>query len=476
MMADNQSVAYIAENSEPTAIDIAQAVDEGPWTAARRWVMFACAFAVLVDGFDNLIVGFAIPVLAREWQVSAQEFASVVAVGYLGMIIGTAVVGMISDRIGRRSALILSVLLFGLATAAAATSHSIPTFGFWKTMGGFGLGGALPCAAALIAESTPVRRRGFAVTVGIMCIPAGGIVGGLVASLVLPLYGWRGLFWIGGAAALCLACLLATTMPESARFLVRKGSRGPKLDQAIRTLGLTAPPNAVFVDTGEAAIAKGSIKELFVPTYRYDTVGLWVAFFACLTANYTVLAWTPSLFVNTGFNIQVGTGALTVYNVGGIFGAGVTALLVGRTGSRTGILSMLIAGAITAGILALVPFANAGVAVVMIGMFVVGIFINGVAVALYTLASQIYPTDIRATGVGAGSGVGRIGALVSSFAGALVMSAGTLSFFMMILVALFASAIAVALVRAHTPAIRSKNAAPAATGGARNTTALQVNR
>ena len=177
-------------------------LDEGRWTGYQKLLIGGTAFAVILDGMDNQLLGNVIPALMREWSLPRSAFTTVVAVGPFGMMIGGALGGMLGDRIGRRIALLASVLAFALPTLAIATVDGLVMLGVLRFVAGLGLGGAMPNAAALASEYVPTRQRPFAVTLTIVCIPLGGTLAALLAGRILPQYGWRALFVAGGVIPL----------------------------------------------------------------------------------------------------------------------------------------------------------------------------------------------------------------------------------------------------------------------------------
>src|SRR6185295_19555 len=149
------------------------------------------------------------------WTVPRAAFATAFASGLLGMMIGGALAGVVGDRVGRRTALIASVLVFGALTAATAAVDDLRSLAGLRFFTGLGLGGALPNAAALASEYVPRRHRPFAVTLTIVSIPLGGTIAALLAGQMLPVYGWRALFLVGGTLPLVLAAVLLKVLPES---------------------------------------------------------------------------------------------------------------------------------------------------------------------------------------------------------------------------------------------------------------------
>jgi len=443
----------IRQQQQP-GTDIGQVLDHGRWGAYQKLVLVLVASAIVLDGFDNQVLGFAVPVLVKEWGLDRAAFGPVFGLGFLGMSVGTMLGGWAGDRIGRRLALIFSVVLFGAGTALTAFTDGIVSLGLCRVAAGLGLGGAMPTAAALIAEFTPAARRGLAVTLGIVCIPLGGVLGGFIAAEVLPTTGWRMLFGIAGLLPLLVAGLLLLLLPESPRFLLRKGQTVAAAKIMARITGEQV--SLPLRDTGDSSpVGRGSVRMLLAPGLRVDTLALWLAFFACLLSTYLVFSWAPTYLSQSGFSLVVSSQGLAVFNIGGVLGAIATAIWIAQAGSRRALVSLAVLAAAGAALLALFPLAPAKPAAAFIALFLEGGLINGVQTGLYVLAAQLYPLPIRGSGVGAASGVGRLGAIVSSFVGVAVVGSGAFAYFGTITIALGVALFALATMRRHVPPVAS---------------------
>jgi AAHS family 4-hydroxybenzoate transporter-like MFS transporter len=142
----------------PSSIDIGRVLDDGPFTTLQKVVVLLAALSIVMDGFDGQLIGFAIPVLIKEWSITRNAFAPAVAAGLIGMGIGSACAGLFADRFGRRWAVIASVLLFGAATCCIGFANNVTSIAVMRFIAGLGIGGALPSAATMTAEFTPARR------------------------------------------------------------------------------------------------------------------------------------------------------------------------------------------------------------------------------------------------------------------------------------------------------------------------------
>ena len=416
----------------------------------QRWIVFLTALTIIFDGIDNQLLGIVIPTLMREWGVPRSAFAPLVSLGYLGMMIGGAIAGLAGDRFGRRTALVGSMAVFGAMTLAAVTATAPAELGWLRLLAGIGLGGAMPNAAALVAECVPLRQRPIAVTVTIVCVPLGATIAGLLGIRLLPLVGWRMLFLGGGIVPLVAAVIFWRLLPESPRFLARDRSRWPELIRLLARMGHQVDPRATFIDSTERAVERASIRALFGRDFRADTIALWAAFFCCLLAVYCGFSWLTTLLSGAGFTPSSANTGITAFNLGGVAGALVGGMAIARVGSRISMLSMAGVAIVSALLLSRMSLSPAAGLIIIGSLTLLGAMINGVQTTMYALAAHVYPGPVRATGVGTAVAFGRIGAILSGYAGSWAIGyRGSASFFGLIATAMLATFVALALVRRH---------------------------
>jgi len=442
-------------------VDVAALLDEGRWTRYQKLLIFGTALAITLDGIDNQMLANVVPTLMGEWHLPRAAFANALAAGPLGMLIGALAGGLVGDRLGRRTALIGSAVVFACFTLGLAFVNDTSSLMALRLFSGIGLGGAIPNAAALASEYVPRRTRPFAITLTIVCTPVGGVIAGQLAAAIIAPYGWRTLFVLGGVLPLVVAAVLFKTLPESPRFLAMAPRRWPALRSVLRRLGHDVPDDTEFIDSAAAATSSKSapIVAMFNGALRLDTLGLCGAFFFCLLTTYLGLQLIPVLLTGVGFTSAQASQALSFYNLGGIFGAIGAALLIQRLGSRITMLSIAVLIVVTALAMAANEPDPAEVFEAMLMFAVLGGLTNALQTTLFALATHVYPTQIRGTGVGTSVAVGRIGGVLAVYVGNYAITLGGASaYFTTWAITMSMVFLSLALVRHHIP--RSSSIAP----------------
>jgi len=417
---------------------------------SRRHVAIALlAMSVIVlDGFDLQVLGFAAPALLAEWDITRADLAPIFASGMVGVAIGGLAIGPRGDVWGRKPALVGSAVFFGLATLASAWAQSEAQLLVLRLLAGIGMGGALTNAAALVVEAAPLRWRPMLTMTTMVGVPVGGFIGGMLAARLIPAFGWESVFVVGGVLPVVLALALWRWLPESARFLLRADR--PEAAAAVNALlgeQRFAASDPVWLD--EPRTRKAAFSELFGPALRRDTSGVWLMFLANLFGMFCFMNWLPTVLTDLGHDQASANRMLATYNLGGMVGTLGTAWLMTRVGSRSVLGIMAVAGVGTAIVMGQANLADPATAIVLCAT--AGVCLNSIQIGAYLLSGHVYPTDIRATGVGSAVAIGRIGALGSSFAGALVGAgaAGTSLLFGIVAASMSLVVCGVFMVRRH---------------------------
>jgi AAHS family 4-hydroxybenzoate transporter-like MFS transporter len=434
-------------------------IEANPLGAFQKLVMLLCALVIVFDGFDVLAIAYAAPDLSTALGIAKSQLGPVFSAGLIGMMIGALVLGPLGDKYGRRQAVIISVLLFGLFSLLTGYASNYAELILLRFLTGLGLGGAMPNVTALMTEYVSARLRNIAVAVIFLGMPIGAITGGLLAAQIIPAYGWPAIFFVGGWLPLLLAPVLYFWLPESPRFLAMQDKDNqPALVRIAQKIARsqTIPPNAVFIPAAETqpaqpveqTAARALIKALFQSGYARDTLLLWTTFFMNLMVVYFLYSWIPTLLVNSGYPLAQASTTVVLLNIGGAISPFAFAWMTRRWGSKPVIVGCFVLGAIS---LMLLGKLSTSLNLLMTMAFFAGFFIVGGQISLNALASYIYPTANRSTGMGWAFGIGRIGSIIGPVLGGglIALALGMDVYFIVFGTICLITALAALLIRRH---------------------------
>jgi AAHS family 4-hydroxybenzoate transporter-like MFS transporter len=445
------------------AVDVISVIDRAKFFGLPLFVTTLSALAMIFDGFDIQIIAFAAPSILQEFGISRPQLGPILAAGLVGMALGAFTIGPMGDRHGRRAALTLSLVIIAVTSAGAAMAENATQLMWWRFLTGIGLGGTVPNAVAMTLEYAPLAIRNTVAAFTNVGVPVGGMVGAEIAAQVIPVYGWRALFWIGAALPAALAVVIVLFMPESPRFLARSGKHRSKLAGLMNRLaGRTdyTADTAFEVREGATVAAGGSVRGLFSPELRRDTILIWLIFFTNIFAVYAFVNWMPTALSAAGLSMGIALRGSLAFNLGGVVASFLLAVLMTRYGSRATLrvvagLSVLVTLAIAA--IEVAP-PDRGVYLLLGAVTLAGATILGLQVCMFTVAASAYPTEVRSAGVGWASGVARLGGVLSSLVGGVLLAGdGDLTvFFIAIAVVLMAAFYGVLRLGRHIPAAKSR--------------------
>ena len=402
-------------------INLTEVMDHCRIGSLQVRVFALCLASLIMDGFDVQAMGFVATTMFAEWNVPAPTLGGLLAWGNAGVLVGAIVFSMLADKIGRRPVLVWATLFYAFMTIATAFAQDIEQMRWLRFIAGIGLGSIIPNATALVGEFSPKRTR----VAWIMCITvgftAGAAIGGFVANALIGAFGWRSVFIFGGAVPLAVAILMFVWLPESLQFLAVRRQRLDQLARWLKELDptLRVEPGTQFT-ANETSRRGVPFWHLFREGRALVTTLFWIVNFTNILVLYSLSGWLPLIFQNLmGYERSTAILLSTVVQVGGTVGAFGLAWMITRAGF-TPMLALTFAVATVS--VALIGQPGLSLPVLYAIVFVAGWCIVGGQPGLNALASSYYPTYLRSTGVGAGLGVGRIGAIVGPMIGAALVA------------------------------------------------------
>ena len=429
------------------AYNVQDVIDNTPMGIKRWSIVVLCFVIALLDGFDTQSIAFIGPAIAEDFGLQATDMTWVITASTVGMCVGAMSLGTFGDRIGRKKTILLALALFGVFSLAGAFAQSLEQIVILRFLIGLGMGGATPALLALTAEYSPKSRRGTFMTLVLLGLPGGALLGGLVAAAWLPVMGWRGIFLVGGVLPLAMVLVCSKMLSESPIFLAAKGT--PAADAQARQImasisGSPVSPDAVLA-TNDKMQERSSVAALFSAKYRMVTIAVFATYLLNWIAWFLLLLWMPTALKMLGLaGSQAAMGTVTVNGAFILFAIPLSIILP-KVNPRKLLLVMFAAGILIALGLGLAG-SNFALVFVLIGL--AGFGIGGQQLALNYLIANAYPTQLRATATGWGIGIGRLGSIVGSALGGLILTGlGVSGYFMALAVPLVLAGLATLMVR-----------------------------
>lgn len=351
-------------------------------------------FFVIFDGYDLIVYGTVQGTLMNHWDLTAGQAGTVGSLAFLGMAIGAVGVGRVSDRIGRKTAVIGSVLMLSLFTALCTLAPNVLIFGLLRFFAGLGLGGLVPSVNAMVADLAPARYRSAWSTIMMSGVPIGGSIAAVIAQFVVPShpeFGWRYMF------AFALIPLFVG-LPIAMKFI--PSHRAPASDAE-------GAPRATF-----ATILQGKL--------LWASAMFAIATFFTLLAWYGLGTWLPKLLETAGYDFGHALRLTLALNLGAVAGS----IITGWAGDRFGPLRSGVVAALLAGVALLLLLTSPSIGWVYVILVFAGVGTHGTQILIIAAISGYYPSELRGTALGWSLGVGRIGAVLAPQMGGLLLDWG----------------------------------------------------
>ena len=402
--------------------NIRQAVAQGPLSSFQALAIALCIALNMLDGFDILAMSFSASGVKAAWNLPNSELGELFSAGLVGMAAGSLLLAPCADVFGRRRIILVSVLIAGAGMLGSVAARGFGELLALRALTGVGIGGTIASVAVLVSEYAPDRWRSAALAAYSTGYPVGATLGGALTALAIPRFGWRSAFAIGGVMTLALLVVAWRALPESLDFLLARRPPGAlgRLNELLvrmRLPELGVLPGSPASSGARPAETRAPLRWLLTPT----TFLVWVTFFCTMAAFYFFVSWTPRLLNAAGLSATAGLTAGVLLNLGGIVGCGGFAVAAARADARRLLIGSLIASAL------LIAAFGAVVHRLELALWtalLLGVLSNAAMAGLYAVGPPLYPTAVRATGMGCAIGIGRLGAILAPLASGALLDRG----------------------------------------------------
>lgn len=405
-------------------IDLKLIVDSGPINSYRYGVLLLLLLAMFVDGYDILAMSYAAPVLTQRWHLNRGAMGTVFSIGWLGLIVGGAIMGVLGDWIGRRKPLIISMFFLVVGSAGTALAANMSELTLWRFFAGLSLGAIVPLCTVMVVEYAPENVRATAMASMLVGLGGGGAaVGGWISTKIVPTFGWQALFYFGAAMPLLIGVLLVLYLPESIRYLFTKDAESPRLARIAARLAPKAAigPQTQLVWTGEARSGRKVPYRLLVSDGRLLlTAALCIAAFCGQMTSVGMVTWLPTLLQGYGLSAGQVAFGMVLSAVGGFVGG----VLISRVVDSRGVSVLAIMPLLAIPIMLVIGLNDGRGSWFLPAIAAAGFAVTGGMQGLAAILGFFYPTAIRSNGVGLVIFISRFGAVVSPLVIGALLSRG----------------------------------------------------
>ncbi|WP_433286382.1 MFS transporter [Pseudonocardia sp. CA-142604] len=375
-------------------------------------VITLCGLVMLLDGFDTQAISYAAPLIAHEWNLSVQLLGPIFSSALVGLMVGYLLLSPLSDRLGHKRVIVGATVGFAGCTLGAAWAGDLTGLIVLRFCTGLALGAACPSCVALTGEFSPKRLRATLVLVIYSGFVVGIAVAGVASGWLLPVYGWRSMFWAGGLTPLVLVVLLLRFLPESPVFMIKRGVDSRRILLVLRRMDRSLPvgDTPTFAVDAEGGGKRTALANVFAENRMLGTLLLWILFGVNIAEFYSLQSWLPTIMTGLHFDNATVVTVTTLIVIGGLVATVVTGPAMGRVGPYATVAAQQIGGFLFVALTGLAL--GAPLWVLFAAALLTGACIVGGMNSLIALTTVFYPASMRSTGVGWALGVGRVGGIL----------------------------------------------------------------
>lgn len=407
-------------------------IDQRPMGRRQRLIVTVGLLTMVAEGMDTTIAAFVYPRLKEDWGIDGQAVTATVALGVLAMIVGGVVAGPLADRYGRRLVTLVGTATFGVGTAAMGLTNGIGLFTGLRIVACLGLGAVLPTVVALVADWMPARRRVQMVALAFAGVTAGTTLGGLLAAVLIPAFGWETLLVVCGIVPLLLVPVIVRFVPESVSVLAARKRPQEELRGALAAV--LPDEDLSHVHWEQSAVRKSARpapRVILSRGFFRMTILLWLCFYLGQGVAFMIITYLPELAERAGLTEAKAAVSVAAFGWGGLIGQLSVAFVLKRFDRFRVLAALWVLTALGLGAAAL----TAGQFVaLLLTAFLLGLCLPAATSVLQAITAVAYPPSARATGVSWANSAGKVGPLVGGVLGGVMVDAGwSLTKFLLVL-------------------------------------------
>jgi len=391
---------------------------------ARIWAPVLLGLIMMFDSWDSIAIAYVMPSLSKEWGLGPATVGSLISSGYIGQFIGAIALGALAERVGRMPVFVSAVAVMGALAFGCALTPDYRLLFAIRFIQGLAIGGALPVSITYVNELAPTESRGRYFAMFQWLCMSGYAAASISSTFIIPKLGWRWLFGFG-AIPLILLPLVLITLPESPRWLARRG-RTEAVRRALMKLGGTMISTGVPLEADVQAadqVQPVPVTALFSPAYRSRTIVILLLWFLTSFATFGLTTWIPSIYV-TVFHIPVADALryaampATLFLVATI---GIAAFIdtVGRRPFA------IFGTGVAAVALAILTFYHPAQRWLLVTLIVTGqLCISMSSLIVWPYTAENYPTNVRAVALGVCSSLARAASMLTPLFVGVILNVG----------------------------------------------------
>jgi MFS transporter, putative metabolite:H+ symporter len=396
----------------PSSVNAGARLDRLPIGPFHRRILILIGIGMFFDGFDIYVAGTVLGVTLKTGFSTFQQNALFISMTFVGMMLGSFGTGFLGDRYGRRFTYQFNLLMFGLASLAAAFAPNMMFLIACRFVMGVGLGAENVVGYSTMTEFAPARVRGKYLGLMAVCVVTGLPIALLLASLVVPAFGWRAMFVIGGVGAM-IVWYLRKSLPESPRWLEAVG-RTQEAEILMRSIEIEASQGRPLPAPAAASTVQVSsdIATLFTAPLLSRMIVGSICLITINTLLYGFVTWLPVFFIKQGLSVANSFLYSMVMALGAPVGSAIGAATADHWGRKPTIIG---ASLISVALGILYPMISDPMLLVVVGfLLTVPIYVL-VALLFGVYIPELFPTEVRLRASGIVNTLGRGATIVTPF-------------------------------------------------------------